>query len=151
MTSPPTNRVSAAASPAARPETDTPAGPTAIRLTNNTAMIASLGHYSLIPVHHGEPSRRTMASGCFVQIRNEICRNRDRNAVAGIRLLDQVAAEHPGIREVWVDVGYRHHPPSTPPPSASTWRSPPAPLRDQGIRPDPEAVGGGRWSGPTGG
>jgi transposase len=29
--------------------------------------------------------------------------------VAGTRLLDQVAAEHPGIRNVWVDGGYRQH------------------------------------------
>ncbi|MFD9339616.1 IS5 family transposase [Streptomyces sp. NPDC060028] len=29
--------------------------------------------------------------------------------VAGTRLLDQVAAEHPGIRKVWVDGGYRQH------------------------------------------
>jgi transposase len=29
--------------------------------------------------------------------------------VAGTRLLDQVAAGHPGIRKVWVDGGYRQH------------------------------------------
>ncbi|MDH6225029.1 transposase [Streptomyces sp. MJP52] len=28
---------------------------------------------------------------------------------AGARLLDQVAADHPGIRKVWVDGGYRQH------------------------------------------
>jgi hypothetical protein len=31
----------------------------------------------------------------------------DSTAVA--RLLDQVAAEHPAIRKVWVDGGYRQH------------------------------------------
>jgi transposase len=31
------------------------------------------------------------------------------DSVAGTRLLDQVAAEHPGIRKVWVDGGYRQH------------------------------------------
>lgn len=31
------------------------------------------------------------------------------DSVAGTHLLDQVAAEHPGIRKVWVDGGYRHH------------------------------------------
>ncbi|WSL71345.1 transposase [Streptomyces sp. NBC_01723] len=28
---------------------------------------------------------------------------------AGARLLDQVTADHPGIRKVWVDGGYRQH------------------------------------------
>ena len=31
------------------------------------------------------------------------------DSVAGARLLDQVAADHPGIRKVWVDGGYRQH------------------------------------------
>jgi hypothetical protein len=31
------------------------------------------------------------------------------DSVAGTRLLDQVAAEHPAIRKVWVDGGYRRH------------------------------------------
>ncbi|MGW2883681.1 IS5 family transposase, partial [Streptomyces sp. NPDC001233] len=31
------------------------------------------------------------------------------DSVAGTRLLDQVAAEHPGIRKVWGDGGYRQH------------------------------------------
>ncbi|MFF2331175.1 MULTISPECIES: IS5 family transposase [unclassified Streptomyces] len=31
------------------------------------------------------------------------------DSVAGTRLLDQVAADHPGIRKVWVDGGYRRH------------------------------------------
>ena len=31
------------------------------------------------------------------------------DSVAGTRLLDQVAADHPGIRKVWVDGGYRQH------------------------------------------
>ena len=31
------------------------------------------------------------------------------DSVAGARLLDQVAAEHPGIRKVWVDGGHRQH------------------------------------------
>jgi transposase len=31
------------------------------------------------------------------------------DSVAGTRLLDQVAAGHPGIRKVWVDGGYRQH------------------------------------------
>ncbi|MER5996258.1 IS5 family transposase [Streptomyces viridosporus] len=31
------------------------------------------------------------------------------DSVAGTRLLDQVAAEHPGIRKVWGDGGYRRH------------------------------------------
>ncbi|MFF8430641.1 IS5 family transposase [Streptomyces sp. NPDC016566] len=31
------------------------------------------------------------------------------DSVAGTRLLDQVAANHPGIRKVWVDGGYRQH------------------------------------------
>jgi transposase len=31
------------------------------------------------------------------------------DSVAGTRLLDQVAAEHPGIHKVWVDGGYRQH------------------------------------------
>lgn len=31
------------------------------------------------------------------------------DSVAGTRLLDQVATEHPGIRKVWVDGGYRQH------------------------------------------
>ncbi|MEV8311111.1 IS5 family transposase [Streptomyces flavidovirens] len=31
------------------------------------------------------------------------------DSVAGTRLLNQVAAEHPGIRKVWVDGGYRQH------------------------------------------
>ncbi|CAL9656660.1 hypothetical protein SUDANB150_06786 [Streptomyces sp. enrichment culture] len=29
------------------------------------------------------------------------------DSIAGARLLDQVAADHPGIRKVWVDGGYR--------------------------------------------
>src|SRR5688500_7788218 len=40
-------------SPASRPETDTPTGSSAIRLTNSTAMIAPLGHYSHVAVHNG--------------------------------------------------------------------------------------------------
>ncbi|MGW0585284.1 transposase, partial [Streptomyces sp. NPDC002920] len=31
------------------------------------------------------------------------------DSVAGTQLLDQVAAEHPRIRKVWVDGGYRQH------------------------------------------
>ncbi len=31
------------------------------------------------------------------------------DSVAGTSLLDQVAAEHPRIRKVWVDGGYRQH------------------------------------------
>jgi transposase len=31
------------------------------------------------------------------------------DSVAGTRLLDQVAAEHPAIHRVWVDGGYRQH------------------------------------------
>jgi transposase len=31
------------------------------------------------------------------------------DSVAGTRLLGQVAADHPGIRKVWVDGGYRKH------------------------------------------
>ncbi|MFD9510357.1 IS5 family transposase [Streptomyces mirabilis] len=31
------------------------------------------------------------------------------DSVAGTRLLDQVAADHPGVRKVWVDGGYRQH------------------------------------------
>ncbi|MFD0212391.1 IS5 family transposase, partial [Streptomyces hirsutus] len=31
------------------------------------------------------------------------------DSIAGTRLLDQVAAEHPRIRKVWVDGGYRQH------------------------------------------
>ncbi|MFG2386731.1 transposase [Streptomyces avermitilis] len=31
------------------------------------------------------------------------------DSVAGTSLLDQVAAEHPGIRKVWVDGGHRQH------------------------------------------
>lgn len=31
------------------------------------------------------------------------------DCVAGARLLDQVAADHPGIRKVWLDGGYRRH------------------------------------------
>jgi hypothetical protein len=31
------------------------------------------------------------------------------DSIAGTRLLDQVAADHPGIRKVWVDGGYRRH------------------------------------------
>lgn len=31
------------------------------------------------------------------------------DSIAGTRLLDQVAADHPGIRKVWVDGGYRQH------------------------------------------
>ncbi len=31
------------------------------------------------------------------------------DSVAGTRLLDQVAAEHPRVRKVWVDGGYRQH------------------------------------------
>ncbi|GHF05797.1 hypothetical protein GCM10014715_72400 [Streptomyces spiralis] len=31
------------------------------------------------------------------------------DSVAGTRLLDQVVGEHPGIRKVWVDGGYRQH------------------------------------------
>lgn len=31
------------------------------------------------------------------------------DSVAGTQLLDQLAADHPGIREVWVDGGYRQH------------------------------------------
>ncbi len=30
------------------------------------------------------------------------------DSAAGARLLDQVTADHPGIRKVWVD-GYRRH------------------------------------------
>ncbi|MBT2423795.1 IS5 family transposase [Streptomyces sp. ISL-22] len=31
------------------------------------------------------------------------------DSVVGTKLLDQVAADHPGIRKVWVDGGYRKH------------------------------------------
>jgi transposase len=31
------------------------------------------------------------------------------DSAAGARLLDQVAADHPGIGKVWVDGGYRQH------------------------------------------
>ncbi|WP_079408479.1 IS5 family transposase [Streptomyces sp. 3211] len=31
------------------------------------------------------------------------------DSVAGTRLIDQVAAEHPTVRKVWVDGGYRQH------------------------------------------
>ncbi|MYQ96771.1 transposase, partial [Streptomyces sp. SID4946] len=31
------------------------------------------------------------------------------DSIAGAHLLDQVAAEHPRIRKVWVDGGYRQH------------------------------------------
>ncbi|MGQ7754280.1 IS5 family transposase [Streptomyces sp. WC2508] len=31
------------------------------------------------------------------------------DSVAGTQLLDRVSAEHPGIRKVWVDGGYRRH------------------------------------------
>ncbi|MDG9722067.1 IS5 family transposase [Streptomyces sp. DH41] len=31
------------------------------------------------------------------------------DSIAGTRLLDRVAADHPGIRKVWVDGGYRQH------------------------------------------
>lgn len=31
------------------------------------------------------------------------------DSVAGSRLIDQVAAEHPTVRKVWVDGGYRQH------------------------------------------
>ncbi|MDX3512945.1 transposase [Streptomyces caniscabiei] len=31
------------------------------------------------------------------------------DSAVGARLLDQVAADHPGIRKVWVDGGYRQH------------------------------------------
>ncbi|MGX1404321.1 transposase [Streptomyces ambofaciens] len=31
------------------------------------------------------------------------------DSIAGARLLDQVTADHPGIRKVWVDSGYRQH------------------------------------------
>ncbi|MGW0874222.1 IS5 family transposase [Streptomyces sp. NPDC002740] len=31
------------------------------------------------------------------------------DSIAGTQLLDQVAAEHPGIRKVWVDGGYRQY------------------------------------------
>ncbi|OEJ36182.1 transposase [Streptomyces agglomeratus] len=31
------------------------------------------------------------------------------DSVAGTQLLDRVAADHPGIRKVWVDGGYRQH------------------------------------------
>ncbi|MFD5308993.1 IS5 family transposase [Streptomyces ardesiacus] len=31
------------------------------------------------------------------------------DSAAGARLLDRVAADHPGIRKVWVDGGYRQH------------------------------------------
>lgn len=31
------------------------------------------------------------------------------DSVAGTQLLDQVAAEHPRVRKVWVDGGYRQH------------------------------------------
>jgi hypothetical protein len=65
-----------------------------------------------------------------------------RDSAAGARLLDQVAADHPGIRKVWVDG-------ATVSTSSSVRRSrhrhgnhrPQA--RDQGFRSDPEAVGGG--------
>lgn len=31
------------------------------------------------------------------------------DSVAGTRLIDQIAADHPGIRKAWVDGGYRQH------------------------------------------
>ncbi len=31
------------------------------------------------------------------------------DSVAGTRLIDRVAADHPGVRKVWVDGGYRQH------------------------------------------
>jgi len=31
------------------------------------------------------------------------------DSVAGALLLDQVATQHPGIRKMWVDGGYRQH------------------------------------------
>jgi hypothetical protein len=32
-----------------------------------------------------------------------------RGSIAGTHLLDQVAADHPGVRKVWVDGGYRQY------------------------------------------
>lgn len=55
------------------------------------------------------------------------------DSVAGTRLLDQVAAEHPGIRKMWVDGGYRQHLvlrlADAPPPSGPRPRDPVRPLR----------------------
>lgn len=31
------------------------------------------------------------------------------DSVVGTRLLDQVSVDHPGVRKVWVDGGYRQH------------------------------------------
>jgi trans-aconitate methyltransferase len=31
------------------------------------------------------------------------------DSIAGTHPLDQVAADHPGVRKVWVDGGYRQH------------------------------------------
>ncbi|SEE67603.1 Transposase [Streptomyces sp. 2231.1] len=71
------------------------------------------------------------------------------DSVADTRLLDQVAAAHPGIRKVWVDGGYRQRASSsTRPPSASTWKSPPAPPGPGDSR---RSRNGGRSNGPTAG
>ncbi|GDY70861.1 hypothetical protein SAV31267_003460 [Streptomyces avermitilis] len=64
------------------------------------------------------------------------------DSIAGTALLGQVAAQHPGIRKVWVDGGYRQHLVEH---AATlgidmeiTTRNP----GTRGFNPDPEALGG---------
>jgi transposase len=70
------------------------------------------------------------------------------DSVAGARLLDQVAAEHPGIRKVWVDAATASTSSSTRPPSVSTWKSLNAP---PGPGDSPRSRNAGQSSGPTDG
>lgn len=70
------------------------------------------------------------------------------DSVAGTRLIDQVAAEHPTVRKVWVDGGYRQHLVEHAAASASTWKSPPA---NPGPGASPRSRNAGQWSGSTAG
>lgn len=70
------------------------------------------------------------------------------DSVAGTRLLDQVATEHPGIRKVWVDGGYRQHLVEH---AATLGIDMQITARTPGPGASPPYRSGGRWSGPTDG
>ncbi len=70
------------------------------------------------------------------------------DSVAGTRLLDQVAADHPRVRKVWVDGGYRQHLVEH---AATLGIDMEITARKPGTRGSPRSRNGGPLSGPTAG
>ncbi|WUC98204.1 hypothetical protein OHS17_00345 [Streptomyces sp. NBC_00523] len=71
-----------------------------------------------------------------------------RDSIAGAHLLDQVAAEHPGIGKIWVDGDCRHHLVEQ---AATLGVDMESTARKPETRGFPPIPNDGRWSGPTAG